>query len=268
MSPASTASSSSSAGDVGGGRPVVLFDLDDTLMAHREAVAEGIAAHVHERGYGADLAAARALWHELEERHYHAYLAGDLTFEGQRRARATDFAHAHGDPIDDEAAGAWFARYFERYRESWALHGDVLPALDAIEAALPGVRFGIITNGELEFQLAKLVRLGLEVGHPARIEHLVASGAEGVTKPDHRIFELAVGRFAADAPVTGAAYVGDRLRTDAIGAARAGLVGVWLNRTGERPDRATATDAAGAGVHEIRTLAELPGLLARTMAAE
>lgn len=244
------------------GRPVVLFDLDDTLMAHREAVASGIASHLRERGYDADLATAKELWHELEERHYHAYLAGELTFEQQRRARAADFALAHGDPIDDEAAGAWFARYFERYREAWALHHDVAPALDALEAALPGVRFGIITNGEVEFQLAKLVRLGLEVGHPGRIEHLVASGAEGVTKPDRRIFEVAVARFAAAVPVSGAAYVGDRLRTDAIGAARAGLVGVWLNRSGARPSEPDATDAAAAGVHEIRTLAELPVLLA------
>jgi putative hydrolase of the HAD superfamily len=252
--------------EAGTALPVVLFDLDDTLMAHREAVAAGILLHLRERGYeaeaDADVMAAQALWHELEERHYHAYLTGELTFEGQRRARAAEFALAHGDALDDEAAGAWFARYFERYRDSWTLHDDVLPALDAVERGLPGVRFGIITNGELDFQLAKLVRLGLEVGHPGRIEHLVASGAEGVTKPDARIFEAAVARFAADAPVSGAAYVGDRLRTDAIGAAEAGLVGVWLNRTGERPAEPEAADAATAGVHEIRSLAELPALLA------
>jgi putative hydrolase of the HAD superfamily len=123
------------------------------------------------------------------------------------------------------------------------------------------VRLGIITNGEEEFQLAKLVRLGLEVGHPGRIEHLIASGSEGVTKPDPRIFDAAIARFAADAPVSGAAYVGDRLRTDAIGAAQAGLVGVWLNRSDERPVEADAADATAAGVLEIRTLAELPALL-------
>ncbi|WP_430645920.1 HAD family hydrolase [Agromyces sp. GXS1127] len=254
------------------GRPVVLFDLDDTLMAHREAVAAGIVLHLRERGYAAAddaaVVAAQVLWHELEERHYHAYLAGELTFEGQRRARATEFARAHGDELDGEAAGAWFARYFERYREAWALHDDVLPALDAVEAALPGVRFGIITNGEADFQLAKLVRLGLEVGHPGRIGHLVASGAEGVTKPDRRIFEVAVSRFEADGAVSGAAYIGDRLRTDAIGAAEAGLVGVWLNRSGERPAEVEATDAAAAGVHEIRTLAELAPLLADSLAVE
>ena len=47
------------------GAPVVLFDLDDTLMAHREAVATGILRHLDERGYRAEAADAQALWHEL-----------------------------------------------------------------------------------------------------------------------------------------------------------------------------------------------------------
>lgn len=245
--------------------PVVLFDLDDTLMAHREAVAAGIVLHMRARHYRGDETDAARRWHELEEEHYLSYLGGALTFEGQRQARAAAFARIFGEELDEHGASRWFAEYFERYRESWALHDDVEPALDALETALPGVRLGIITNGEEEFQLAKLVRLGLEVGHPGRIEHLVASGAEGVTKPDARIFEVAVARFAADAPVSGASYVGDRLHTDAIGAARAGLVGVWLNRSGERPAEADAADAASAGVLEIRTLAELPRLLAERL---
>jgi putative hydrolase of the HAD superfamily len=54
--------------------------------------------------------------------------------------------------------------------------------------------------------------------------------------------------------------VGDRLHTDAIGAAQAGLVGVWLDRNG----RATADEreqAAAAGVRVIRSLAEVPGAI-------
>ncbi|WP_350347372.1 HAD family hydrolase [Agromyces sp. G08B096] len=240
--------------------PVVLFDLDDTLMAHREAVESGILLHAGELGYipDPDAAAMQRLWYELEERHYHAYLAGELSFEGQRRARARDFAAAHGVDLDDDAAGAWFATYFERYRESWSLHDDALPTLDALERELPGVRFGIITNGELEFQTAKLVRLEL----PGRFSHVVASGAVGVTKPDAAIFRHAIERFAADAPVGAAAYVGDRLRTDAIGAAHAGLLGVWLNRRGVTPTADEAADAEASGVVEITRLAELPALLA------
>ncbi|WP_084693153.1 HAD family hydrolase [Actinomadura atramentaria] len=48
------------------------------------------------------------------------------------------------------------------------------------------------------------------------------------------------------------AYVGDRLDTDARGALRAGLHGVWLDRSGAGPD---------AGVPRITTLADLPDLI-------
>ena len=249
--------------DAAAGGPVVLFDLDDTLMAHRAAVDAGIALHMSERAYEAEHAAAQELWHDLEEEHYHAYLAGRLTFEGQRRARARDFALAHGEELDDLAAGAWFARYFERYRDSWSLHDDAVPALDALAEALPGVRFGIITNGELGFQQAKLDRLGIT----DRFDHVVASGHVGVTKPDPGIFGLAMARFASDAPVTAAAYVGDRLVTDAIGAATAGLVGVWLNRAGASMADDESAAAAVAGVVEIGSLADLAPVLAERLTA-
>lgn len=237
--------------------PVVMFDLDDTLMAHREAVANGIVNYMQALAYSGDEAEAEHRWHELEEEHYLAYLGGTLTFEGQRQARAADFARRFGEELDTHGASRWFAEYFERYRDAWALHDDVLPTLDALAAALPGVRFGIITNGELEFQTAKVERLGLL----SRFEHVVASGAVGVTKPDPRIFRAAIDLFESDAPVSVAAYIGDRLATDAIGAAGAGLVGVWLNRVGDAPSVDEAAAAHTAGVAEIGALRELPALL-------
>jgi len=239
-------------------RPVVLFDLDDTLMAHREAVAAGIGLHMRAREYLGDEAEAARRWHELEEEHYLAYLGGGLTFEGQRQARAAAFASQFGEELDAQGASRWFAEYFDRYRDSWALHDDVVPAFDALEAALPGVRFGIVTNGELEFQAAKVARLALD----GRVEHVIASGAVGVTKPDPAIFRTALERFRETAPVTIAAYVGDRLHTDAVGAASAGLLGIWVNRRGDTPSAEDAAAAGSAGVLEIRGLAELPALLA------
>ena len=92
-----------------------------------------------------------------------------------------------------------------------------------------------------------------------RFDHVIASEEVGVAKPGARIFEVAVEAFGV-APGE-AAYVGDRLETDALGAVAAGLTGVWLDRAGAAtPDELER--AAVAGVFVVRGLDELPGLLA------
>ncbi len=235
---------------------VVLFDLDDTLFAHRRAVEDGVVAHLHTIGLaGADIdhAAEAARWSALEEEHYTRYLQGELDYLGQRRARASDFVAPYGVEFEsDAAAEQWFETYLTEYRAAWGLHSDALPALEA----LSGLRLGIITNGVTHFQQPKLDTLGI-----ARFfEHVVTSGDFGAVKPDPSIFLHACTVFGV-APAD-AAYVGDRLHTDAIGAAKAGLLGVWLNREGES-SVADLADADAAGVRIIHSLAELPALLPR-----
>jgi putative hydrolase of the HAD superfamily len=235
-----------------------MFDLDDTLFAHRSAVEAGIRRYAATLGepYGTlEADELTGLWHDLEEEHYHSYLAGRLDFEGQRQARARDFAARHGVTLTPEQASAWFAAYFEHYVAAWTLHDDALPCLDALEAAIPGVRFGLITNGDLAFQRRKVEAVGLD----ARIPVLAASGELGIPKPDARIFQHACAEFGVS-PAE-AAYVGDRLRTDAIGAARAGLTGVWLNRRGVVPAEDEAAKAREAGVVELSGLAKLAATL-------
>ncbi len=97
------------------------------------------------------------------------------------------------------------------------------------------------------------------VGLDTRMEHLIASGEVGVAKPDRRIFEHACSVFGVRP--SDAAYVGDRLRTDAIGAARAGLTGIWLNRRGVAPTAEDVAEAARLGVIELSSLAAVPRAL-------
>lgn len=240
---------------------LVLFDLDDTLFAHRAAVADGILGHVAAQGghgAAADPHDVLALWNALEEQHYHAYLAGDLDFAGQRSARARDFAAAHGVALTDAEATAWFEDYFVHYRAHWRLHEDALPCLDELARRIPGVRFGVITNGELAYQSVKLADTGLD----ARMEQVIASAEFGLSKPRPEIFRHACALFGADPQRS--VYVGDRLRTDAIGAAAAGLTGVWLDRVGPAgppPHEADLAEADALGVIRLVTLDALPDLL-------
>lgn len=231
---------------------VVLFDLDDTLFDHRGSVRSGITAHRGAHGLVGDDDVEFARWNALEELHYHRYLTGELDFLEQRRARARGFLEPHGHILDDAGADAWFGAYLTHYESTWQLHPDAADCLDRLDAR--GIPLGIITNGDISFQGAKLAGLGIT----DRFEHVIASGTVGVAKPDARIFELACELF--EVPVDRALYVGDRLHTDAIGAAGAGLRGVWIDRSGAAS--AEQLDEAGAaGARVIHTLDELDSLL-------
>jgi putative hydrolase of the HAD superfamily len=237
---------------------VALFDLDDTLFAHRDAVRRGITAY---RGViggavaAADDDAEAVRWHELEEEHYHRYLAGELDFRGQRRARARSFLAPYGLVLEtDDEADAWWDGYIAHYENAWALHDDTLPCLDALTTGPDPVRIGLVTNGDLRAQSAKLRVTGLL----PRIEHIVASGEVGVAKPDAAIFERACAVFGVKP--SSAAYIGDRLATDALGASAAGLLGVWLDRAGAATHEQLGL-ARAAGVPVIRSLIEVPALL-------
>jgi putative hydrolase of the HAD superfamily len=227
---------------------LVLLDLDDTLVDHRGAVADGITAHLAARGLldaadEAEVGRAVALWRDLEEEHYHRYLAGELDYQGQRRARARGFLAAWGSDDaaaladDDAAADAWFRGYLDGYEASWRTLPGAHGALDEIARRHPGVRFGIVTNGERGQQEPKIAAAGLT----ARLDPVVCSGDLGFAKPDPRIFRLACAEAGVEP--ADAVMVGDRLRTDAVGAAEAGLGGVWFDADPQTAD--PARDPAG-----------------------
>ncbi len=75
-----------------------------------------------------------------------------------------------------------------------------------------------------------LVEAVHRLGWDQRFDSLTYSQEAGAEKPDRRVFELAL-RRAGCTPAEGL-YVGDSWEADYLGACRAGLRGVWLNRDG------------------------------------
>ena len=155
--------------------------------------------------------------------------------------------------IEMGAAGAGIEACAQEIYDEWAacrhfaLYDDVKPALAAIHAA--GYRIGLISNThrclesfQSHFDLEPFITAA------------VSSSDHGYLKPHPSIFRAAlerVGTAAADGIM-----VGDSLTHDIAGALQVGMAAVLLVRAGQAPD------AAG-HVPVIRSLAELPPLLAR-----
>lgn len=194
------------------------LDLDDTLWPIEPVVLRAeaeldtwLAQHCPEVSAAWPIAAMR----ELRSRVYadNPQLAHDFT-----ALRKLSLAHAfepfgHGEE--------WIERAFEVFyaaRNRVELYPDAGAALQALALRYP---IASLSNGN-----ADLHRIGLG-------EYFVASvtaRAVGVAKPHPRIFAVALASLGL--PAAQVAHVGDDPVLDVQGAQRAGLVAVWLNRSG------------------------------------
>lgn len=239
----------------------VLFDVDDTLVDTKAAFAAAIGA-VTAR-FLPDLPAERgpevlAAWRRDDDGHFRAYTRGESDFRSQRRARAASLQRAFGGPaLDDDALTQWEECFEAAISVSWRAYPDAMAAL--AHARGRGLAVGAVSNHQRAYQRDKLARAGL-----ADVPVLVGIDTLGVGKPDPRVFHEACRRLGTEPGLT--LYVGDELDVDAVGATRAGLRGVWLDRPGVRRGGAFVEDSAAAeaaGVPVIRALDALPALLGR-----
>jgi HAD superfamily hydrolase (TIGR01509 family) len=219
---------------------VLSLDLDDTLWpvgpliaAAEEVLLDWLRSNYPDAARGHDAASMGAmrlgLAAQFPERSH------DLTFLRQRALAAQFAAAGYAESLCEEAFEVFLAA-----RNRVEFYADVRPALERLRA---DHRLFAVSNGN-----ADLHRCGigdLFDGHVTAI-------SAGAAKPDARIFaaliELA-GVNAADI-----VHVGDDPVADVVGATRAGMQAVWLNRGGAR----NWPKALAPPPRTISTLAELP----------
>jgi putative hydrolase of the HAD superfamily len=150
-----------------------------------------------------------------------------------------------GLPI--ELSSTLLEDYRDGFPSGCVLFSDAAQTLAALRAA--GFKLGLITNGSVRMQRAKLQCLSLE---PA-FDTVLISEAEGVSKPDPRIFLLALERLRT-APEH-AMFVGDHPEVDVAGAQGAGMKAVW-----RRDAKVSRTVEADAVIENLGDLLQSLGL--------
>ena len=117
------------------------------------------------------------------------------------------------------------------------------------ELSEAGVPWGILTNGESQFQRGKMATVGLDAIAPFAL----VPSESGDQKPSPAVFEEAVRLAGHDASAT--LFVGDNPRTDIRGAQGIGMPTAWVKAGREWTDGDPPPD------HQIDHVTELRELL-------
>ena len=218
----------------------VFFDLDGTLCDSDTAwdIAQRDMFQLLREHYpDVSEETLTAAWGTVHQELFQQLNAGKCSMADVRDSRFQCLFEELDLPIDKvmEELSDFFC---SRYLTSLHLYDDV-----TVLEELHAYHVGIITNGahdeHTDSQLSKVRHLGLS----ERIQSLTISGEVGIRKPKVGIFKVACER--AGVSPREAMLVGDTIENDIVGANRAGMTSVFIDResdvlvpkiTGERPD--------------------------------
>lgn len=148
----------------------------------------------------------------------------------------------------DVAFETWFDALWTRFgsSESWRVYDDVVATLSALRAR--GLKLVVVSNWD-----SRLRGIAEGLGLAKLVDALVISAEAGVRKPDPGIFKLALEK--AGVKPHEALHVGDLAEEDVVGAQRAGVRAVLIERSKRMVDPAVIP-----GVPVIKSLSEIDAI--------
>lgn len=212
----------------------VVFDLDGTLLDRRRSFEQFV----------------RDQWQRFahflraieREQYVHTLIALDCDGFAPRKELFNgiiaqfELPSALADTLlDDYRAG---------FPSACLLFPDAAQTLSSLRAS--GLKLGLITNGSVRMQSAKLACLALS----PMFDTILISDAEGISKPKRQIFDRALERL--NVIPARAVFVGDHPEVDVAGARAAGMRAIW--RRDPSVSRVVEADAVIEELGDLLTL--------------
>lgn len=224
---------------------VVSFDADDTLWDFDRVMRHALSCTLRElrrlhpaAGEGLTVETMIEIRQQVGQE-----LRGKVVNLEEVRLAAFKETLRHVELSDEGLAAHLNGVYLKHRYEDMKLFEDVLPTLDALRGRYG---LGLLSNGN-----SRPERCGLG----DRFQFVVFAQDHGFEKPDPRLFEVAIAQAGCGRDEF--LHVGDSLQSDVVGAKRAGVRSVWLNRERKPNDMDIRAD------FEITSLAELLGICER-----
>jgi len=226
-------------------KPLILMDLDNTLLDFDRQEAAAISAMLRERGI-APTDEVLSAFRRINVRHWEMLENGELTRRQVLVGRFEVFFKELGVALDAQSAEDSYASHLcEGYY-------FVPGALKLLETLHGRCAMYIISNGNARVQDARLASSGIS----KYFEKIFISENMGADKPSREFFDIVIAGIPGFDPAR-ALVVGDSLTSDIRGGRNAGLMTCWFNPKGKPPRSDIPAD------YEIASLAELPGLIDR-----
>lgn len=205
----------------------VLFDAGGTLIDLMPPRAEVFAQALHAIGTKASSSDVAAAMARADRNHDEEY----ARLDGKDEARFwkmydEEVAKAVGYRGDFDLLEKQVSTRFDEIvpkAENWVAYPDTKPTLERLRAR--GFTVGLVSNAT---DLARRVMDRLDLSQ--YFEFMVLSEEVGVRKPAPGIFKIALD--AAGKPPNRTLFVGDRYAADIVGATRAGMHAVLVDREG------------------------------------
>ena len=195
----------------------ILMDIDDTLFDFMPGNRNAIAALMDELGLSSPTvfdeyqAINHACWQALER--------GEMNQETLHVERFRRFLAEKGRSDDP-------ARVADRFADLLGQQNIPLPyALETMQELCEKIPVVLLTNGITVIQKKRLAASPLKDW----VQGVVISQEVGVSKPDPRIFEIALGGLDP----RDALMIGDGITSDVMGANNAGVDVCWYNPKGK-----------------------------------
>lgn len=200
----------------------VYFDLDDTLLNHRQAQMKALQdVHNHFSLFnGLETDDMVEVYHKINGEQWELYNAGKIDSDLLQHNR---FALTLSElDLDENMADAMGEYYLQVYQNYWQW---VDGAEEAFNAIRDKYKVGILTNGFIEIQEKKFEQFDLY----NLASELVISEEVGALKPNPEIFEYAT-NLAGCHPEE-ILYIGDSYQSDITGGHNFGWKVAWFTNS-------------------------------------
>ena len=215
----------------------VFFDAGGTLFRPFPSVGEIYSEVAGRHGLQADSEEIEKRFHDLWQKR--DGLASLTTHSGEKEEKKW-WRDLVGEVFSEFGKIQNFEAFFEELYdlfaspEVWRLFPDALPTLQELKKR--GKIVGIVSNWD-----SRLFGICEGLGLAPHLDFILASAVVGAAKPHPKIFQEAL-KKARIAPEE-ALHVGDSLEDDVLGAQRAGIHAVFLDRKGNRASGAPTISA-------------------------